>query len=350
MKRYLATTVVILALLLCAAAAPAQEAGETRSYVVQRGDTLGGIAKKFYGKSSLGARLWRANKNLVAHPNKLTPGDTIYLFPETTLSLNQAIEVPPPADLTDNPNFPDEREAPTKLYTSNNLLDTSFPEYFSFVADIATGSRSPSTKIKIKRIVAPHKKEDKPKYIDDYYEVRIVGEIIASSERGATIHDDGESMTGAGRLLLSTNDNVIVRFTDDLAKILDSDSYEDHDPYFRTFPIYGIDAPVQEPDRGRADHGDTVGRLMRYKGSLTVVARVESTAPAKGAASRVAKRRDVANQDLEPVTYVAKVIKASDIIELGDRIMIFVPLDPGPERRLDPPYVEEAGSHVPAGK
>jgi hypothetical protein len=30
--------------------------------------------------------------------------------------------------------------------------------------------------------------------------------------------------------------------------------------------------------------------------------------------------------------------------------MLFVPLEPGPERRLDPPYVEEADTFVSPGK
>jgi hypothetical protein len=77
---------------------------------------------------------------------------------------------------------------------------------------------------------------------------------------------------------------------------------------------------------------------------------VEGPTPVKPSASRRAKRRDAVGLDLEPVTYVAKITYSEDTIDLADKILVFVKLDPGPERRLDPPYVEEAGSYVSPGK
>lgn len=46
-------------------------------YEIVGGDTLGGIAKKFYGKASLYTRIHDANKELVPDPNKIYPGQKI---------------------------------------------------------------------------------------------------------------------------------------------------------------------------------------------------------------------------------------------------------------------------------
>lgn len=46
-------------------------------YVVVSGDTLGGIAKKFYGNASKYTRIHAANKELIPDPNKIYPGQKI---------------------------------------------------------------------------------------------------------------------------------------------------------------------------------------------------------------------------------------------------------------------------------
>jgi nucleoid-associated protein YgaU len=46
-------------------------------YEIVSGDTLGGIAKKFYGKASLYTRIHEANKELIPDPNKIYPGQKI---------------------------------------------------------------------------------------------------------------------------------------------------------------------------------------------------------------------------------------------------------------------------------
>jgi len=43
-------------------------------YVVKAGDTLGGIAKKQYGKASFADLIQRANVDLIKDPNRLRPG------------------------------------------------------------------------------------------------------------------------------------------------------------------------------------------------------------------------------------------------------------------------------------
>jgi hypothetical protein len=84
-----------------------------------------------------------------------------------------------------------------------------------------------------------------------------------------------------------------------------------------------------------------------------VVARVEGLAPLTPSSSKSLKKKKggagYRGQDMEPVTYVARITYAEDAIELNDRIFIFVPLNPGPERTLDAPYVEPADSYVSIG-
>ncbi|MDR3153497.1 MAG: LysM peptidoglycan-binding domain-containing protein [Deltaproteobacteria bacterium] len=327
-----------LAALAASWAPPAYAQEQTEAYVVQPGDTLGSIARRFYGKSSLGSALWRANRNLVAHPRKLTPGDTIYIFPETTLALRRPVEVPPVP-----------MQDPDTLYETPQQAQMAFPKYFSFVADPRGQGGTGITRIHIKRqdpVQGP---------VDQLYEVHQVGEIIASNERGGSMPNDGLAMTAPGRIMLSTGDDVVVRFTEDVAKLRDSDTYEDPDPYFTTFPIYSPEPSIIETERRRPDYRANLGQLFHYKGRLTVVARVEGLAPPSRAATGRATRRNgsrgtALNQDLEPVSYVARITYAEDAIRTNDKILLFVPTDPGPERRLDPPYVENPGSYASPGK
>jgi nucleoid-associated protein YgaU len=46
-------------------------------YEIVSGDTLGGIAKRYYGKASLYTRIHEANKELISDPNKIYPGQKI---------------------------------------------------------------------------------------------------------------------------------------------------------------------------------------------------------------------------------------------------------------------------------
>lgn len=46
-------------------------------YEIVSGDTLGGIAKKYYGKSSAYTRIFEANKDIISDPNKIYPGQKI---------------------------------------------------------------------------------------------------------------------------------------------------------------------------------------------------------------------------------------------------------------------------------
>lgn len=47
------------------------------TYEIVSGDTLGAIAKRFYGKASLYTRIHEANKELIPDPNKIYPGQKI---------------------------------------------------------------------------------------------------------------------------------------------------------------------------------------------------------------------------------------------------------------------------------
>lgn len=58
-----------------AAEAPAEEKVEL--YVIKKGDTLGKIAKQFYGKASAYMRIFEANKGVIENPDLIYPGQTI---------------------------------------------------------------------------------------------------------------------------------------------------------------------------------------------------------------------------------------------------------------------------------
>ena len=58
---------------------PEEEKPKFEIYEIVSGDTLGGIAKRFYGKSSLYTRIHEANKELIPDPNKIYPGQKIQI-------------------------------------------------------------------------------------------------------------------------------------------------------------------------------------------------------------------------------------------------------------------------------
>jgi nucleoid-associated protein YgaU len=48
-----------------------------QSYTVVKGDTLSGIAKKFYGKANLWPKIHAANKDQVPNPDVIKPGQVL---------------------------------------------------------------------------------------------------------------------------------------------------------------------------------------------------------------------------------------------------------------------------------
>ena len=56
---------------------PEEEKPKFEIYEIVSGDTLGGIAKRYYGKASLYTRIHEANKELIPDPNKIYPGQKI---------------------------------------------------------------------------------------------------------------------------------------------------------------------------------------------------------------------------------------------------------------------------------
>jgi LysM repeat protein len=49
----------------------------SRTYTVQEGDTLAGIAQRFYGNYNNWTRIYQANRNQVANPNSIFPGERL---------------------------------------------------------------------------------------------------------------------------------------------------------------------------------------------------------------------------------------------------------------------------------
>jgi hypothetical protein len=131
---------------------------------------------------------------------------------------------------------------------------------------------------------------------------------------------------------------------------MDSDTHNDSDPYFTTFPIYAIAEVIQEPDRQSPSYGRSLGNLMYFRGKLAIVSRVEGLAPPPPGDSQKMKRQNKPNQDLESVSYVARITYSEDAINLGDKVVLFLPLSPGSERRLDSPYVEPRDSYRAPGR
>ena len=57
---------------------PAEEPEEkVEFYEIQRGDTLSGIAKRYYGNAMQYTRIFEANRNVIEDPDKIYPGQKI---------------------------------------------------------------------------------------------------------------------------------------------------------------------------------------------------------------------------------------------------------------------------------
>jgi nucleoid-associated protein YgaU len=52
-------------------------AWQSRTYTVEKGDTLSGIAKKFYGDASDYPMIFEANKPMLSDPDKIYPGQVL---------------------------------------------------------------------------------------------------------------------------------------------------------------------------------------------------------------------------------------------------------------------------------
>ena len=57
---------------------PAATAGSApKVHVVEKGDTLGAIAKKYYGKAGAYMKVFEANKDILTDPDKIKPGQKL---------------------------------------------------------------------------------------------------------------------------------------------------------------------------------------------------------------------------------------------------------------------------------
>lgn len=56
---------------------PEKPEPEDTIYEIKRGDTLGAIAKQFYGKASAYMKIFEANKDIISDPDKIYPGQKI---------------------------------------------------------------------------------------------------------------------------------------------------------------------------------------------------------------------------------------------------------------------------------
>ncbi|MHB1048337.1 MAG: LysM peptidoglycan-binding domain-containing protein [Thermoanaerobaculia bacterium] len=55
----------------------ATAAGAAKVHVVEKGDTLSAIAKKYYGKANAYMKIFEANKDVLTDPDKIKPGQRL---------------------------------------------------------------------------------------------------------------------------------------------------------------------------------------------------------------------------------------------------------------------------------
>ena len=59
--------------------APAPVQSTVRTYTIVRGDTLWGIAKRYYGDGAQYPKIYNANKNIISNPNLIYPGQKVVI-------------------------------------------------------------------------------------------------------------------------------------------------------------------------------------------------------------------------------------------------------------------------------
>jgi hypothetical protein len=298
------------------------------THTVQPGDTLWSISHKYYGNRNLWPKLWEINRFNTTNPHQISVGDVLLVPPLDKLMRAQAPPAPPPVK--------------TSLYDAGQPIKNNFPKYFSFLADPNGLGGTGVNRIKVSKI---DPQTGKP--VVAYTEVREAGEILATMDRGYAFDP---SMVTNGKLLLTVYDDVIVRFTEDVARVLDSATHEDPDPYFREFPIYGYGQEIMEPDENRHDNEKILGQLHQFKGVLTVVARVETLVPLYEKERHKLARTTERNSDSEPVSYVARITYAEKPVNIGDHVFLFKDIYPGPDREIDNSKLHEADQYQPPDK
>ncbi len=62
-----------------AAAPPAADEEPGEYYTIERGDTLSGIAKRYYGNAMEYKKIFEANREVIKDPDKIYPGQKIFI-------------------------------------------------------------------------------------------------------------------------------------------------------------------------------------------------------------------------------------------------------------------------------
>jgi hypothetical protein len=307
-------------------------AQNTQKHTVQQGDTLYGICERYYGDRSFWPKLWEMNRKNLTNPHRLTVGDVLTIYPADQLKANQPFPPSPPASKTEG------------HYDRGRPYEMEFPKYFTFVADPRGIAQTGVNRIKVKKV-----DHLTGKTIVTYEEIRKAGTIIASEETGY-VPDDANEMAREdfhGKLFLAFNDNVIIRITEDVAHVLDSETHEDPDPYFREFPIYGLSKEIREADESRFDEGKMLGQIHQYKGTVTLIARVETLRPLNSSQEGTLSQDKRPQQDSEPVSYVARITYSERPVRVGDGIFLVNSLHPGPERETGHRSFHQTEQHHP---
>lgn len=294
------------------------------THTVKKGDTLWDLSQKYYNNPYLWPALWALNYEIAKNPHFISEGDTLVIYEKEKLV---AAMKPAREEKAMAAAKVAKVEEPESLYEHSQPIETFFPKYFTYLANPDGLQSTGINRIRVKKIVFYTKwvvgganevrRVSSRKTLNTLTDVQEVAEIIASDDRGYSKTESGDIH---GRSMLSFFDNVIVSFSKDVAQILDSEANGDKDPYFREYPIYAMGVDVME--RTDKKERKSLGTLHRFKGTLKVVAKVE-TSDVKIKKGRLSLGDKADYTKREPVYYVARITMSKEPIEIGDRVFIF---------------------------
>lgn len=132
-KSFLAAILVLTA--VCLAATPLA-LGQEQTYTVKSGDTLWGLAQRFYQDPFLWPKLWEMNRSRVTNPHELSVGQVLVIYAKEKVA---RAKVPAPS-------------VPQQLYDWGQPLETVFPKFFNYMANPAGLADTGINRVQVKKL------------------------------------------------------------------------------------------------------------------------------------------------------------------------------------------------------
>ncbi len=244
-------------------------------YTVKEGDTLWGISKAHYTEPFLWPKLWGKNAS-IPHPDRIYPGQKIFLPSESFL---KEAEI---AAVTEQ-KMPEKKTEPAAVVEETKTEEAPLPEMASIPEEPKAVQPEP--------VVAVEEQEETKNpavwTVRDLATGGFISKKFLKEEKVASITASEQDHS-----LLGEGDNVYV-FPEKNHSLQVGEQYTIFEPI----------KSVYHPETHRL-----IGKLIRVKGYLEIIPDVMARKGQKG--------------------HLARIIKSFDLVNVGDPLTVYHPLDP----------------------